>query len=123
MGKGKDGCMVCMGFCVVAYLVCIIVFAVFADQETKLSFEILKDDECSHINQVAAFLFSLFLGEFGADRFYLGYTFTGLAKLFTFGGFGIWWLVDLILIIVNDIPSIRMDEQVGESPGCYPRAW
>ncbi|MCA9014468.1 MAG: NINE protein, partial [Planctomycetaceae bacterium] len=45
-----------------------------------------------------ALLLSIFLGGLGADRFYLGYIGTGLLKLITFGGLGIWALIDLILI-------------------------
>ena len=34
-------------------------------------------------------------------RFYVGKIGTGLAMLFTFGGLGIWVLIDLILIAVG----------------------
>jgi TM2 domain len=46
---------------------------------------------------IATIAFSITLGGFGADRFYLGQWQLGLAKLFTFGGIGLWGLVDIIL--------------------------
>lgn len=44
---------------------------------------------------------SLFFGGFGADRFYLGYTVIGFLKLLSLGGFGIWSLIDLILLLAG----------------------
>lgn len=46
-----------------------------------------------------ALLLSLFFGDLGLDRFYLGYTYTGILKMLTFGGLGIWYLLDLVRII------------------------
>ncbi len=45
------------------------------------------------------FLFSYFLGVLGVDRFYLGEVGLGLAKLFTFGGCGVWAFIDVILVL------------------------
>ena len=42
---------------------------------------------------------SYFFGMFGADRFYLGKTKSAFAKLFTFGGFGYWWIIDVFLTL------------------------
>jgi hypothetical protein len=50
---------------------------------------------------LVTWLLSLLVGVLGVDRFYLGKVGTGLLKLFTFGGMGIWALVDLILVLTN----------------------
>ena len=50
---------------------------------------------------ITAWLLSLIVGFLGIDRFYLGKVGTGLLKLFTFGGLGVWYLVDLIQILTN----------------------
>ncbi len=45
-----------------------------------------------------AYLLHTFLGVFGAGRFYVGDIGMGILNLFTFGGFGILWLVDFLLL-------------------------
>jgi len=72
-------------------------------------------------NWLAAFLLSLFLGVFGVDRFYLGKVGTGILKLLTFGGFGIWYLIDLILIATESIHGIEWIS--GKTKGDKMKAW
>lgn len=44
-------------------------------------------------------LLLLFLGGFGAHRFYVGKPGTAILFMFTGGGFLIWWIIDLIAIL------------------------
>jgi TM2 domain-containing membrane protein YozV len=48
-----------------------------------------------------AFFLCLFLGVFGVHRFYNGQVKSGLVQLVTFGGCGVWWLIDMVLILVG----------------------
>ena len=52
---------------------------------------------------IAALILSLLLGGLAVDRFYLGYIGLGILKLITLGGFGIWYLIDLILIATRKL--------------------
>ena len=55
-----------------------------------------------------ALLLSVLVGAFGADRFYLGKIGTGILKLITFGGLGIWVIIDIILIAIR-----KLDDKEG----------
>lgn len=46
-----------------------------------------------------ALALSIFLGVLGADRFYLGRFELGALKALTVGGFFIWWLIDVVLLL------------------------
>ncbi|MDR2514128.1 MAG: TM2 domain-containing protein [Christensenellaceae bacterium] len=61
-------------------------------------------------NKMVALLLSIFLGELGIDRFYLGYIGLGILKLITVGGFGIWWLIDVIMIAIGKMKTKSGEE-------------
>lgn len=58
-------------------------------------------NENKHEKWLTLFLLSFFLGELGVDRFYVGKIGTGVIKLLTVGGCGIWWLIDWIMILAG----------------------
>lgn len=56
-------------------------------------------------SKTTTLIISIFLGELGIDRFYLGYTGLGILKLITAGGFGIWWVIDIIMILTGKMTT------------------
>lgn len=52
-------------------------------------------------SKTVALVLCIFLGIIGGHRFYVGKTGTGLIWLFTFGLFGIGWIVDLVMIAIG----------------------
>ncbi|WP_308015079.1 TM2 domain-containing protein [Nocardia coffeae] len=60
-------------------------------------------------SKLVAGLLQLFLGGFGAGRFYLGYNGIAVAQLlvtiFTCGLGGIWPLIDAIMIFIGNVPD------------------
>jgi TM2 domain-containing membrane protein YozV len=71
-----------------------------------------SDKPCAYQQKkkLVAFLLSLLAGPTGADWFYLssgstGYIVAGVFKLLTFGGLGIWAIVDWIRVLVDAFPD------------------
>jgi TM2 domain-containing membrane protein YozV len=61
---------------------------------------------------LAVFFLSFMWGVFGADRFYLGKYWTGLLKLLTFGGFGIWAIIDLTMVMSGSMRDKQGNEML-----------
>ena len=69
-----------------------------------------KEENAKGKSKLAAFLISFLVGGLGVDWFYLsdgvaGYIVAGVFKIITFGGMGIWWLVDWIRILTDSFPD------------------
>ena len=58
----------------------------------------MAKEKTKELNWLLTLLMSIFFGYIGVDRFMMSKVFTGILKLVTLGGLGVWWLIDLILI-------------------------
>ncbi len=58
-------------------------------------------DGVQRYDWLTTLLLCFFLGTFGVHSFYTKKTGVGIIQLLTFGGFGIWYLIDLIMIITE----------------------
>lgn len=56
------------------------------------------EDSPSDKRLLPAFLLAFFFGVFGVHRFYVGKIGTGILQLVTFGGVGIWALIDIVVL-------------------------
>jgi TM2 domain-containing membrane protein YozV len=74
---------------------------------------------------IATVLLCQFLGTLGVHRFYTGRIISGIFQLLTFGGFGIWVLIDLIMIYTDSFKDdmnmlLTRVERVGSQVYMYP---
>lgn len=65
-------------------------------EENRRSF--ITAFQASEKNPLVLFGFNIWLGWLGIDRFLVGDVVAGVLKLLTFGGFGLWQLIDCFLI-------------------------
>ena len=50
---------------------------------------------------IITLVLAILVGGLGIDRFYTGSIILGVLKLVTFGGLGLWWLIDLIMLVTG----------------------
>ncbi len=60
-----------------------------------------KEGQESPKSRLYALLICIFFGWAGGHRYYVNKIGTGLLLLFTGGGFGMWWIFDLIMISIG----------------------
>ena len=73
----------------------------YDSQKNKL----LKSDSQSQNQWIVVLLLAFFLGIIGAHRFYVGKNGTAVFMILTLGGFGLWLLYDLIVIITGNFKT------------------
>ena len=56
----------------------------------------------SEKNYLVTLLLCFFLGSVGIHRFYVGKVGTGILMLLTAGGFGLWTIIDFLVIIFGN---------------------
>jgi len=61
-----------------------------------------QSDIVSEKDWVVTLVLAVVLGFLGIDRFYSGSIGLGVLKLLTSGGFGLWWLIDIILLATGN---------------------
>jgi TM2 domain-containing membrane protein YozV len=83
-------------------------------------------EEPSEKSRGVALALATVLGPFGAHRFYVGKTGTGVLMAVTVGGLGIWWLYDMIVVAsgsfrdANDRLVRRWDPEEAPRGGVLP---
>lgn len=61
------------------------------------------------LNWSLILVMSILLGWLGVDRFMMGQVGWGILKLITLGGYGIWWIIDIILIATKKFPNVEWE--------------
>jgi hypothetical protein len=64
---------------------------------------LIHDLNVSPKSRLATSLLAWYLGWLGVHRFYLGKIGTGILMLLTFGGLGIWIIIDFVLAVTGNM--------------------
>ncbi len=67
---------------------------------------VITEDGLSEKDKIVSLLLCICLGMFGAHRFYVGKIVTGFFMMITFGGLGIWWWIDIIMIVTDNFKDV-----------------
>ena len=67
----------------------------------------LEKRAVSEKKRLLAAILCFFFGVFGAHRFYVGKTTSGIVQLVTIGGLGIWMLIDLVVILFGEFSDLE----------------
>lgn len=77
----------------------------------KTYINMAKNEKEVEVNWIVCLIMSVVFGGLGVDRFIMRKIGTGILKLITFGGLGIWWLVDVVLIATkHDYKNVKWVE-------------
>ncbi len=74
----------------------------FDSQKEKL---LNSNSSTNSSDWLTLFLLTFFVGVLGVHRFYTGKIGTGFLMLITLGGLGVWFLVDLILVVTGQFTN------------------
>ena len=67
---------------------------------------VISDDDLSEKDKIVSLILCICLGIFGAHRFYVGKIVTGFFMMITLGGLGIWWWIDIIMIVTDNFKDV-----------------
>ena len=72
-----------------------------SEEKTEAKAKETNDAQVSPKSRLVALVVCFFFGWAGGHRFYTNKVGTGILMLFTMGGFGIWYFLDLVMIAMG----------------------